>query len=83
MSILAHLRENESNFFEKLLHPFTGLDHIAAMIMTATSIALLLVAFRGRDAATTEGTTTRVRTIGLMAVSAVLLVASITLVLAL
>jgi len=77
VSILAHVVHNEETLADKLLHPFTGLDHIAAMIFVAASIALVFAAFRGRKAATTSGTVTRVRSRALVGMSVSLLAASI------
>lgn len=79
MSILAHVAHDESTVLDRLVHPFTGLDHLAVMALVALSGVLLLVAFRGRDAATTAGTTTRVRTIGLTVAAAVAFAVSIVL----
>lgn len=77
MSILAHVVHNEETLADKLLHPVTGLDHIAAMIFVAASIALVFAALRGRKAATTSGTVTRVRSRALVSASVALLAASI------
>ena len=77
MNILAHVVHNEETIADKLLHPLTGLDHIASMVFVAASIVPLFVALRGRRAATTAGTVTRVRSTTFVAGSAALLVASI------
>ncbi len=77
MSVLAHIVHNEETLTDKLLHPFTGLDHIASMIFVAASIGLFFAAVRGRQAATTAGTTTRLRSRVLLGTSGALLIASV------
>lgn len=77
MSILAHVVQNEETVVDKLIHPFTGLDHIATMLFVAASIALFVLALRGNKAATTTGAVTRVRSRLFIAASAVLLAVSI------
>lgn len=81
MRILAHVVENESSFTDRLLHPLTGFDHLVALALAAVSIVLLTLAIRGRHAATTAGTTVRVRTVGLITAAAVLLASSVALLL--
>lgn len=76
MSLLAHVVDHDETLIEKVLHPLTGLDHIIAIALVSISLALVLVAMRGRRAATTSGAVTRVRSIAFIAVSSVLLAAS-------
>ena len=82
MSVLAHVVHDENTLFDRLVHPFTGLDHLAAIALVAVSGVLLVLALRGRSAATTAGTTTRVRTLGLTIAAGVALAASIVLLVA-
>lgn len=77
MSVLAHIVHNEETVIDKLIHPFTGLDHIASMAFVAAAIALFFVAMRGRSAATTTGTTSRVRSRLFVGLASVLLLASV------
>lgn len=76
MSVLAHVTHDET-IVDRIVHPFTGIDHLVAIVLVAVSGLLLLAALRGRDAATTAGTTERVRMVGLIAGSAISLAASI------
>lgn len=76
MSILAHAQHDET-LIQKVLHPLTGLDHIAAIAFVALSILLVVVSLRGKKAATTAGTVTRVRSKLLLATSYALLATSI------
>ena len=66
MSVLAHAVPGEETFVDHLLHPFTGLDHLAAMALVAIAGVLVLLALRGHLAATTARTTTRVRSTSLV-----------------
>ena len=75
--ILSHVVPDEHSAVERLVHPFTGLDHLAAIALVALSGTLLILALRGRAAATTSGTRTTVRSRLLAAASAVTLGASI------
>ena len=77
MRILAHTVPNEGSFLDRLLHPFTGVDHLVAMALVASSGVLLFLALRGRDAATTSGSTTRIRTLGFTAAAGLAFAASI------
>lgn len=77
MSILAHAVRHEESVADKLLHPFTGLDHVLSIVFVAASIALLCLALRGHRAATTSGTVTRIRSRSFVVTSAVLLGVSI------
>lgn len=81
MTVLAHVVPNESTFLDHLLHPFTGLDHLAAMALVAMAIVLMVVARRGRRAATTAGTTTRIRTLGPLVAAGLALAGSVALLL--
>jgi len=76
MSILAHAQHDET-LIQKVLHPLTGLDHIAAIAFVALSILLVVVSLRGKKAATTAGTVTRVQSKLLLATSYALLATSI------
>ena len=78
-SVLAHVVTDEHSILDELVHPFTGLDHLAAIALVALSGTLLILSLRGRTAATTAGTTTRIRSRLLAVGSAVALVASIAL----
>lgn len=78
-SVLAHVVTDEHSILDELVHPFTGLDHLAAIVLVALSGSLLILALRGRSAATTAGTTTRIRSRLLAAGSAIALAASIAL----
>lgn len=77
MTVLAHVVNDEHTLFDRLVHPFTGLDHLAAMALVALSGVLLYVALRGRSAVTTSGTTTKVRMLGFSIAAALSLAASI------
>lgn len=77
MTVLAHVVPEETSLVDRLVHPFTGLDHVVAIVLVALALLLTAIAWRGRAAATTAGTTTRVRTVGSMVLATVLLVASI------
>lgn len=77
MSVLAHIVHNEEAVIDKLLHPFSGLDHIASMFFATAAITLFFIAMRGRAAATTAGTTTRLRSRLFVGLSSVLLLASV------
>lgn len=80
MSLFAHVVEGGDSFLAKLLHPFTGLDHLASMALAALSITMLVFAIKGHAAATTSGTTTRIRSRLLVTGSAIALAASIALI---
>ena len=77
MSVLAHAVPGEETFVDHLLHPFTGLDHLAAMALVAIAGVLLLLALRGHLAATTARTTTRVRSTSLVIGAATALIAAL------
>jgi len=77
MSLIAHAAHSEESLLEKVIHPLTGLDHLLAIAAVACSIALLFVALRGRRAATTSGTVTRIRSTLLVSTSVALLAASV------
>ena len=79
MSLLAHAGHDDGSTLSRLLHPLTGLDHLAAIALVALSGVLVFIAVRGRHAATTTGHTTRVRSIALISCAAVAVVASVVL----
>ncbi len=79
MSLLAHAGHDDGSTLSRLLHPLTGLDHLAAIALVALSGVLLFIAVRGRHAATTTGHTTRVRSIALISCAAVAFAASVAL----
>ena len=79
MSLLAHTGHDDGTILSRLLHPFTGIDHLAAIALVALSGVLLMAALRGRHAAATDGHTTRVRSIALLGCAAVAFVASVAL----
>ena len=79
MSLLAHAGHDDGSTLSRLLHPLTGLDHLAAIALVALSGVLLFIAVRGRHAATTTGHTTRVRSIALISCAAVAFAASVVL----
>lgn len=79
MSILAHAGHDDGTFLGHLLHPLTGLDHLAAIALVALSGTLLLLSRRGRAAAAVDGSTTRVRSLALITGSAIALAASVVL----
>ena len=77
MALLAHARPEDHTLFERLVHPFTGVDHLLAMALVALTGAALILAFRGHLAATTARTTTRVRSLGVVIGSAVAFVVAL------
>lgn len=79
MSLLAHAGHDDGSTLSRLLHPLTGLDHLAAIALVALSGVLVFIAVRGRHAATTTGHTTRVRSIALISCAALTFAASVVL----
>jgi hypothetical protein len=70
MALLAHARPEEHTLFDRLVHPFTGIDHLVALALVAMTGVALVLSLRGHLAATTARTTTRVRSRSLVIGSA-------------
>jgi hydrogenase/urease accessory protein HupE len=70
MALLAHAVPDEQTLFDRLVHPFTGIDHLVAIALVAVTGVALVLSLRGHLAATTARTTTRVRSRALVIGSA-------------